>query len=189
MSSEAKPVANYWYESNTTLLSSDSINVPRYPHSKQAYWRASLYPSWNCKIANSHTAYGGQEHTTAWAREELCVTGWITTSRRQMPCHTLSRISPAFFSPFLDVHFFCICFCLWKQAALADSDTYSPLEICDRNPKNAHKTHIWHDFNKACSFVLTPRYFPSPLLRPCCTHLIRCAWREEVRWLLWQPER
>ncbi len=143
------------------------------------------------KLQDSKQAYRGQEHTNAWAREELCVTGWITTSRRQMPCHTLSsHFSCSFLSPFLERAFFCIsCFCLWKQAALADSDTYSTLEICDRNPENAHKTHIWHDFNKVCSFVLTPRYFPSPLLRPCCTHLIRCAWREEVRRLLWQPER
>lgn len=176
---------SYWYKSNTTLLSSDSISVPWYPHSIQVYWTASLYPLWNCKITNSHTVYRGQEHTNVWAREELCVTGWITTSRRQMPCHTLSRISPAFFSlPFRTCIFLHLLF-----LSLADSDTYSTLEICDRNPENAHKTHIWHDFNKACSFVLTPRYFPSPLLRPCCTHLIRCAWREEVRRLLWQPER
>lgn len=83
--------------------------IPHYYHLIASVYRGTptvnkhierfiLYPSWNCKIANSHTAYRGQEHTNAWAREELCVTGWITTSRRQMPCHTLSRISPAFFS-------------------------------------------------------------------------------------------
>lgn len=103
--------------------------------------------------------------------------------------HTVSHFSCIFLAPFLDVHFFFFFFASpvfvfesrqhWLTATLTAHWKYVT------ETQRMLTKHIFGMTSiKHVLFVLSLRYFPSPLLRPCCTHLIRCAWREEVRRLL-----